>query len=205
MSKRDEALRLCISAMDGLVPQYGEVGTRDVEVAEKRKLWGTALAAAREALADNELERLRALQAAAVMPLIGPLLDAWERCSQDVRGEHPELDKQLRQINRAMADAGDVPVTSEALAEQPAVLTDAEIEAEAEKEIPSWFTEGKVKRFARAILARAIPPGCVVVPVALTEEMHVAAVKASWKATGNDDFPRLVWNAMLAARPGAPK
>ena len=55
---------------------------------------------------DAELERLRAAQAHDVMPLIGPLLDAWEGCSQDVRSEHPELDKQLRRINRAMEDAG---------------------------------------------------------------------------------------------------
>lgn len=51
-------------------------------------------------------EHLRAAQAHAVMPLIGPLLDAWEGCSQNVRSEHPELDKQLRRINRTMEDAG---------------------------------------------------------------------------------------------------
>lgn len=54
-----------------------------------------------------ERTRLRAQQATAVMPLIGPLLDAWECCSQSVRSEHPELDKQLRRINLAMEDAGD--------------------------------------------------------------------------------------------------
>ena len=53
-------------------------------------------------------EHLRAAQAHAVMPLIGPLLDAWEGCSQNVRSEHPELDKQLRRINRAMEDSGDI-------------------------------------------------------------------------------------------------
>lgn len=52
-----------------------------------------------------EREHLRAAQAAAVMPLIGPLLDAWECCSQSVREEQPELDKHLRRINRAMEDA----------------------------------------------------------------------------------------------------
>ncbi|MDO9252556.1 MAG: hypothetical protein Q7U48_13535 [Hydrogenophaga sp.] len=58
-----------------------------------------------------ERDRLRAAQAEAVMPLVGPLLDAWEGCSQSVREEHPELDKQLRRINRAMEDAGEQPNT----------------------------------------------------------------------------------------------
>ena len=58
---------------------------------------------------ELERTRLRAAQAESVMPLIGPLLDAWECCSQDVRSEHPELDVQLRRINRAMEDAGDGP------------------------------------------------------------------------------------------------
>lgn len=52
-----------------------------------------------------ERERMRAAQTAAVMPLIGPLLDAWESCSQQCREELPELDKQLRRINRAMESA----------------------------------------------------------------------------------------------------
>ena len=54
----------------------------------------------------TERDRLRAAQAEAVMPLIGPLLDAWECSSQACREELPELDKQLRRINRAMEDAG---------------------------------------------------------------------------------------------------
>lgn len=53
-----------------------------------------------------ERDRLRAAQAEAVMPLIGPLLDAWECCAQACREELPEIDKQLRRINRAMEDAG---------------------------------------------------------------------------------------------------
>ena len=53
----------------------------------------------------TERDRLRAAQAEAVMPLIGPLLDAWECSSQACREELPELDKQLRRINRAMEDA----------------------------------------------------------------------------------------------------
>lgn len=52
-----------------------------------------------------ERDNLRAQQARDVMPLIGQLLDAWEGCSQRCREEFPELDKQLRRINRAMEDA----------------------------------------------------------------------------------------------------
>lgn len=36
-------------------------------------------------------------------------------------------------------------------------------------------------------------------PKKITENMHVAAVKASNKCTGNDDFPQAVWLAMLSA------
>jgi len=50
----------------------------------------------------KERERLRAAQAEAVMPLIGPLLDAWECGSQSVREEHPKLDVYLRRISHAM-------------------------------------------------------------------------------------------------------
>lgn len=59
--------------------------------------------------ASPERDILRAAQAEAVMPLIGPLLDAWECCSQSVREEHPELDVHLRRINRATEDAGEGP------------------------------------------------------------------------------------------------
>jgi hypothetical protein len=62
---------------------------------------------ARDMSEQTEREKLRAAQAEAVMPLIGPLLDAWECCAQSVREEHPDLDKQLRKINRAMEDAGE--------------------------------------------------------------------------------------------------
>jgi hypothetical protein len=54
--------------------------------------------------AQPEEERLRAEQAAAVMPLIGPLLDAWEaaRGVHEFRDECPELHKMLRAIDNAM-------------------------------------------------------------------------------------------------------
>jgi hypothetical protein len=69
---------------------------------------------------EQERECLRKAQEDAVMPLIGPLLDAWESCSETMRGEQPEVDKYLRKINRAMEDA-----TPPAAQRQP--LTEAEI------------------------------------------------------------------------------
>ena len=44
---------------------------------------------------DDDLRRRRAEQAKRVMPLIGPLLDAWEQLPNDVRSDielaHPSL------------------------------------------------------------------------------------------------------------------
>jgi len=55
----------------------------------------------------SEIERLRKAQAKAVMPLIGPLLDAWEGLPNDFKGaeEFEELNEQLEAINAAMEDA----------------------------------------------------------------------------------------------------
>lgn len=64
----------------------------------------------------NERERIRAAQDRAVMPLIGPLLDAWENTDREVMAEEPELANWLDKINRAMETAGD----DEAAPEQPA-------------------------------------------------------------------------------------
>lgn len=55
----------------------------------------------------DERERLCAEQGKAVMPLIGPLLDAWENADREVMAEEPELAKWLTEINRAMETAGD--------------------------------------------------------------------------------------------------
>jgi hypothetical protein len=56
---------------------------------------------AQPAPVQQERELLRTAQSEAVMPLIGPLLDAWEGGS-DFLNEYPALDKQLRRIHRAM-------------------------------------------------------------------------------------------------------
>jgi hypothetical protein len=49
--------------------------------------------------------------------------------------------------------------------------------------------------------AEAAREGWKLVPVELTEEMHVAAVRTIVRCTGNDDFPPRVYRAMLAAAP----
>jgi hypothetical protein len=57
--------------------------------------------------AEPEREMLRSAQAAAVMPMIGPLLDAWEGADRDAMADAPALAKHLRLIARAMETAGD--------------------------------------------------------------------------------------------------
>jgi hypothetical protein len=59
------------------------------------------------AAAERELyEPHRRSQAEAVMPLIGPLLDAWDGLSNDARDyaeeDSPELARIIGEINRAM-------------------------------------------------------------------------------------------------------
>lgn len=54
----------------------------------------------------TERRGLRITQAKAVMPLIGPLLDAWDGMSNDVKStlrlDDPELCEYLDKINAAM-------------------------------------------------------------------------------------------------------
>ena len=108
------------------------------------RAYGRAVLAA-QPQPEAERERLRDLQADAVMPLIGPLLDAWECCSQSVREEHPGLDKHLRRINRAMEDAGDaLPSELDDLKAQP--------QPEAQDEYPS-VKQKRLLGEARAVLA----------------------------------------------------
>lgn len=47
--------------------------------------------------------------------------------------------------------------------------------------------------------------GWKLVPTQITEEMHAAAVRTIQRCTGNDDFPRRVFAAMLAAAPSSQK
>ncbi len=101
-----EALRLAHAYADAKLMRYGLLNIANPP--DPRAAF-EALATAIDAAAPGEREHLRAAQARAVMPLIGPLLDAWECCSQACREELPELDKQLRRINRAMEDAGEGP------------------------------------------------------------------------------------------------
>jgi len=55
------------------------------------------------------------------------------------------------------------------------------------------------KRAATAV--PAVTDGYVQVPLTITEDMHTAAVRTIVRCTGNDEFPRRVWAAMLAAAP----
>lgn len=65
-----------------------------------------------EPVAWSEREQLRHAQAAVVMPMIGPLLDAWENSDREVMSQEPELSKQLNNINSAMEDADTHPAPS---------------------------------------------------------------------------------------------
>lgn len=58
---------------------------------------------------QDEREVLRAAQAAAVMPMIGPLLDAWEGADREAMEEEPELAKWLGLISSAMENAASEP------------------------------------------------------------------------------------------------
>lgn len=50
------------------------------------------------------VDRLRREQAQRVMPLIGPLLDAWDALTRDERDEVPNLAAYIRKIRAAMLD-----------------------------------------------------------------------------------------------------
>jgi hypothetical protein len=58
-------------------------------------------------MANSEITRLRKAQAKAVMPMIGPLLDAWEGLPNDFKDseELEALNEHLSAINSAMEDA----------------------------------------------------------------------------------------------------
>jgi hypothetical protein len=52
----------------------------------------------------ENVKKARAIQARKVMPMIGPLLDAWDQLPNDVRGDSDleQLAKHLEQINEGM-------------------------------------------------------------------------------------------------------
>ena len=74
-----------------------------------------------------ERDQLRCAQAEAVMPLIGPLLDAWENADREVISQEPELSRQLKAINNAMEGAQ--PATGEPLIVKGAMtgMVDAQV------------------------------------------------------------------------------
>lgn len=53
----------------------------------------------------KEIDKLRAKQTRRVMPLIGPLLDAWEGTHNDLKGEIEELEPALFEQLQNLAKA----------------------------------------------------------------------------------------------------
>lgn len=90
---------------------------------ERKAAAPAAPQASQGAAVEAERDQLRAAQVAAVMPLIGPLLDAWEQADREVMDEEPELVKWLKAINAAMETAGDKEQT-----ERQAVLSEEQID-----------------------------------------------------------------------------
>ena len=93
LAERERCAKLCERELTGLMPAHAAFNALSRCVDAIR------------AEPKEQRDRLRAAQAEAVMPLIGPLLDEWECRLQICREELPELDRQLRRINRAMEDA----------------------------------------------------------------------------------------------------
>ena len=94
-----------------------------------------------------ERDQLRCAQADAVMPLIGPLLDAWENADREVMSQEPELSKQLKNINSAMEDAQ--PATPE-----PVVWNSIQIASWIGSQLmhePSVFERSAVCKFVRSL------------------------------------------------------
>jgi hypothetical protein len=97
----------------------------------------------------SEVEQLRQAQSNEVMPLIGPMLDAWDGLyndfaqSDELRG----LARAVKAINRAMLNAAPQP------AAQVVGLTDAEIAQVFFKEFDTFGDLAFAKRVARAIEA----------------------------------------------------
>lgn len=97
---------LCKGSNISLLIEYAKRLNADVERLEAQQ------PATSEPVAWSEREQLRHAQAAVVMPMIGPLLDAWENSDREVMSQEPELSKQLRNINSAMEDADTHPAPS---------------------------------------------------------------------------------------------
>lgn len=116
---------------------------------------------------SDEREALRAGQAKAVMPLIGPLLDAVEGIPNDLRDELVDVLRISGQINTAMEQAAPVavpPLTDEQIDK---AIIDALTEVRSPKLWQALTHESgpysidvanhDTRRFARAVLSRTIP------------------------------------------------
>lgn len=72
--------------------------------------------------------------------------------------------------------------------------------------IRAMVNEGELAREVAAQAGQvAVPEGFAIVPRAINEDMHVAAVRAIHRATGNDDAPSAIWSAMISAAPSPAK
>lgn len=99
--------------------QAGKVGNRtdDKLIVKFLREAGYCIAATPAPAPEAERQALRYAQAEAVMPLIGPLLDAWENVTFSALDDAPELAKCLSEINKAMegAEAPPAPEAEEAV------------------------------------------------------------------------------------------
>lgn len=122
-----------------------------------------------------EREALRAGQSAAVMPLIGPLLDAWDGMSNDARAEvldeAPDLAKYLSRIGHAMEAA---PSPTPAPAATAQVLDDlAYIERETRH--LSSIPPVKFERLRAALAVQAEPQAAAERTARIVERLQEAA------------------------------
>lgn len=99
--------------------QAGKVGNRtdDKLIVKFLREAGYCIAATPAPAPEAERQALRYAQAGAVMPLIGPLLDAWENVTFSALDDAPELAKCLSEINKAMEGAEAEPAQAQQAAE----------------------------------------------------------------------------------------
>lgn len=145
---------------------------------------------------------LRIAQAEAVMPLIGPLLDAWENADREVMSQEPELSKQLKAIDRAMEDAsmpapqqatpepsrGMIGMGAQALAGELGAALNADLQMENAIGMLGANTMAWLRKVATEYLSRPATPEPVGEPLSDVMERKLralmGAVNSYEKATG---------------------
>jgi len=196
MMTKDEALRMCVEALEKCIHNTPDYATH-------MPSYQRAFAVAREALAEqpaaprlanSEFESLSAqlLQAA--------WIDGWGCCRDSEYAGSEAMHEAFNSSDTlSLCLKADHPTEQPAA---PAVLTTAEIDAVWSSMGSFTDRQSDYRIFARAILARAIPPGCVVVPIAGLNK----AIAYSEPGHARDTLQALLpEGSALAARPGAPK